>query len=326
LQNRIKLGPHNAGFLHKKGVLMESVLNKFEAYLLTEKRVSQSTFEAYKRDVQQLVLYLKGEHDIPLKKAEQEHLKGFLLHLKVKGSSARTMSRKISAIKVLYNYVNTYMGWKNIANNLIFPKLDKKLPRYLTEQEVEALFDVAGQEDSRIGIRNKTMLYLLYVSGMRISEMVNLRVSQIQFDSGFINVSGKGGKGRVIPIPNPMMKHLQLYVDSVLPTLLTGPGSKAKKSKTDYLFPINYSGKIKPITRQSFWKILKDLWQKTGSEKSISPHQLRHSLATHMLRKGVDLRSLQMLLGHENLSTVQIYTHLDVGYLRDVYDKKHPRA
>jgi len=299
---------------------MESVLNKFEAYLLTEKRVSQSTFEAYKRDVEQLVLYLKGEHKIALKKAEREHLKDFLHHLKKNGSSARTMSRKISAIKVLYNYLSTYKGWKNVSDNLIFPKLDKKLPHYLTEQEVEMLFSVADQDDSRIGLRNKTMLYLLYVSGMRISEMVNLKVSQIQFDSGFINVSGKGGKGRVIPIPNPMMKNLELYVDKVLPTLVD------KKCGTDYLFPISYSGKIKPITRQSFWKILKDLWAKTGNKKSISPHQLRHSLATHMLRKGVDLRSLQMLLGHENLSTVQIYTHLDIGYLRDVYDKKHPRA
>ena len=313
---------------------MESVLNKFEAYLLTEKRVSTSTFEAYKRDVRQLVLYLKGEHKIDLKRADRNHLKDFLYHLKTNGSTARTMSRKISAIKVLYRYLSTYLGWKNISDSLIFPKLEKKLPQYLTENEVETLFDVAEQDNTTIGVRNKIMLYLLYVSGMRISEMVSLRISQIQFDSSFINVSGKGGKGRIVPVPVPMMEHLKAYIETTLQEILYSSTclskrknvAKKKKIKIDYLFPVVYSGKVKAISRQSFWKILKEMWKKTGSKRQISPHQLRHSLATHMLKKGVDLRSLQMLLGHENLSTVQIYTHLDIGYLRDVYDKKHPRA
>jgi len=317
---------------------MERIINKFEAYLLTEKRVSQSTFEAYMRDVRQLALFLKGECKSTLKSAKKEHLKSFLYFLKQKKSSARTMARKISAIKVLYNYLSTYMGYKNIASDLTFPKLEKKLPHYLTEKEVEKLFDMAEKDDSVVGVRNKIMLYLLYVSGMRISEMVHLKVSQVQFDSGFINVTGKGGKGRVIPLPKPMLKKLEAYVEQVLPKLI-GPSKVSKVSKVSkknknkvsrqrnsYLFPVIYAGKIKHISRQAFWAILKDIWRKTGSKKTISPHQLRHSLATHMLRKGVDLRSLQMLLGHENLSTVQIYTHLDIGYLRDVYDKKHPRA
>ena len=324
---------------------MEQVLTKFEAYLLTEKRVSESTFEAYMRDVKQLVVFLRGECRVELQEANREHLKKFLFFLKQKNSSSRTMSRKISAIKVLYKYVSQYLDWKNIAGNLTFPKLEKKLPQYLTEQEIEKLFEIAERDNTIIGQRNKIMLYLLYVSGMRISEMVNLRVSQVQFDSGFITVSGKGGKGRVIPIAKPMLVKLEQYIDSVLPQLLgnnkniknnkNGENSKKKSSKssiykkkikTEYLFPVIYACKVKAISRQNFWVALKDLWAKTGSKKSISPHQLRHSLATHMLRKGVDLRSLQMLLGHENLSTVQIYTHLDIRYLRDVYDKKHPRA
>ncbi|MFC1842993.1 tyrosine-type recombinase/integrase [Candidatus Dependentiae bacterium] len=304
---------------------MERTINKFEAYLLTEKRVSQSTLEAYMRDLRQLFLYLKGEHRVTLKKATREHLKGFLFFLKKKKcSSARTMSRKISAIKVFYTYARTYMGWKNIAGDLTFPKLEKKLPQYLTEQEIEKLFEIADQDTTLVGERNKIMLYLLYVSGMRISEMVNLQVSQVQSDSGFINVSGKGGKGRVIPIPKPMMQKLDGYIEHVLPKLVNM--KKVKKKKSNYLFPVMYAGKVKTISRQAFWVILKKIWAKTGSKRSISPHQMRHSLATHMLKKGVDLRSLQMLLGHENLSTVQIYTHLDIGYLRDVYDKKHPRA
>jgi Site-specific recombinase XerD len=174
---------------------LEQIINKFEAYLLTEKRVSQSTFEAYMRDIRQLVIYLKGEHNIEIKQAKREHLKDFLFYLKIKNSSAKTMSRKISAIKVLYNYASKYLDWENVAGELIFPKLDKKLPQFLTENEIEQLFVVASQDSSVTGVRNKIMLYLLYVSGMRISEMVNLVVSQIQFDSGFINVSGKGGRG-----------------------------------------------------------------------------------------------------------------------------------
>ena len=302
---------------------MEPVLHKFEAYLLTEKRVSQNTFEAYKRDISQLVLFLKGSYNINIKKTKREHLKGFLHHLKKNGHSARTMSRKISAIKVFFTYLSTYLGWKNVADNLIFPKLETRLPKYLTEQEIEKLFNKAKQDNSAIGFRNKVMLYLLYVSGMRISEMVNLTISQIQFDTNFINVTGKGGKGRVIPIPKTMTQMLKKYIDKIVSKVV---GKGKKKLKNNYLFPILYVGKLKPISLQAFWIILKNIWAKTGSTKSISPHQLRQSLATHMLKNGVDLRSLQMLLGHENLSTVQIYTHLEISYLRDVYDKKHPRA
>lgn len=342
---------------------MEQIINKFEAYLLTEKRVSQSTFEAYMRDIRQLVLYLKGEHNVDIKEAKREHLKDFLFYLKMKQSSAKTMSRKISAIKVFYNYVTKYLEWENIAGELIFPKLDKKLPQYLTEKEIEEIFLCAGQDNSSTGVRNKIMLYLLYVSGMRISEMVNLVVSQIQFDSGFININGKGGKGRIIPIPAEMLKLLDDYTNIILPKLMgktdkiseaiKGAGKldkqlnkeNSKKNnennktiknikiskvsrvcKTDFLFPVTYAGKTRSMTRQAFWSILNKLWAKTGSKRSISPHQFRHSLATHMLKNGVDLRSLQMILGHENLCTVQIYTHLDVSYLRDVYNKKHPRA
>lgn len=326
-------------------MVVEQVINRFCAYLLTEKRVSKSTFESYVRDVNQLALFLKMEHNTDLESAKREYLKNYLFFLKMKQSTARTMSRKISAIKVFYNYTSKYFEWENIASDLIFPKLEKKLPQYLTENEIEQLLIVANQETGDVGIRNKVMLYLLYVSGMRISEMVSLVLSQIQFDSNFINVNGKGGKGRIIPIPKEIMLVLESYTNKVLPVLT---GQKAKEDvkeknkesnkttekttkamricKTDYLFPVVQNGKVKHISRQAFWGILKKMWEKTGNKRAISPHQLRHSLATHMLKNGADLRSLQMLLGHENLCTVQIYTHLDISYLRDVYNKKHPRA
>jgi len=302
---------------------MNSIITKFEAYLLTEKRVSENTFNAYKRDVHQFVDYLKTIHRIPFKKAAKKEVKAFLHHLNKEGLAARSLSRKISALKTLYTYLHTYHRWENLADELIFPKLEKRLPRYLQEDEVEKLFEVAERDTSEIGIRNKVMLYLMYVSGMRISEMVNLTVGQIQFDSNFITVSGKGGKGRMIPIPQPVMDLLKEYTETVLQVFLA---KGKKKRKGNFLFPVIYGGKLKPISRQAFWTILKGLWKKTGFSRSISPHQLRHSLATHMLKNGVDLRSLQLILGHENLATVQIYTHLETGYLRKVYDKKHPRS
>ena len=302
---------------------MNSILTKFEAYLLTEKRVSENTFNAYKCDIFQFADYLKKTYRIPLKKVTRKEVKAFLHHLNKEGLAARSLSRKISALKTLYAYLHTYHKWENLADDLIFPKLEKKLPRYLQEDEVEKLFEVSERDKSEIGIRNKVMLYLIYVSGMRISELVNLTIGQLQFDSNFITVNGKGGKGRMVPIPQPVMDLLKEYTETVLQVFLA---KGDKKRKSDFLFPVVYGGKLKAISRQSFWTILKALWKKTGFSRPISPHQLRHSLATHMLKNGVDLRSLQMILGHENLSTVQIYTHLETGYLRKVYDKKHPRS
>lgn len=298
------------------------IVNRFIAYLLTEKRVSHNTFAAYRRDIQQFMFYLR-QNNLLLENLHSKDLKSFLKYLKDLSLSARSMSRKISSLKTFYGYLEQHHGWHNLAIELTFPKLEKRLPSYLSEQEIEQLFKVASADGTDQAIRNKVMLYLLYVSGMRISEMINVRLSDIHFDTGFIAVTGKGGKGRMIPIPQPMLAMLKEYLDTVYRTFIA---KKAKRRSTDYLFPISYGGKIKPITRQAFWGILKSLWKKTGNAKPISPHKLRHSLATHMLCNGADLRSLQLLLGHENLSTVQIYTHLETSYLRSVYDKKHPRS
>lgn len=298
------------------------VVHQFIAYLLTEKRVSQNTFAAYRRDIQQFMFFIK-QHNLEIKELTAKDIKLFLKYLKDISLSARSMSRKISSLKTFYGYVERYHSWPNLSNELTFPKLEKRLPSYLTEQEIEHLLKVAAADKSDQAVRNKVMLYLLYVSGMRISELINLHLSDIHFDTGFIAVSGKGGKGRMIPVPESMLAMLKKYLDTVYHNFVY---KKIKKRATDYLFPVSYAGKVKAITRQAFWGILKAIWKKTGNPKSISPHKLRHSLATHMLKNGADLRSLQLLLGHENVSTVQIYTHIETSYLRSVYDKKHPRS
>ena len=297
-------------------------LTKFETYLLTEKRVSSNTLSAYKQDLDQFFSYLEKK-EVPFSDVSAEILKQFVYFLKDTALSARSMARKISTLKSFFSYLNRTFQMPNYARELIFPSLEKRLPSAITEQEIESLLAVADNDTTPLGERNKIMLYLLYVSGMRISEMTELRITDIHFDTGYITLNGKGSKERMIPLPQSMLAALKNYSMTTHRTLLM---RKKKALTTDYLFPVVYGGVIKPISRQSLWIILNNLWKKTGIKRSISPHVLRHSLATHLLKRGADLRSLQLLLGHETISTVQVYTHLETGYLRTIYNKKHPRS
>lgn len=301
---------------------LKEAQTKFESYLLTQKRVSDNTFGAYKRDINQLIQFLITQK-IELTDLTITHLKSFLVHLNENAIGARSLTRKVSALKAFFVYLNERFGIANLAAELHVPKIEKKLPEYLQEEEIQKLFAAAQEGQTAHDIRNKVMLYLLYVSGMRVSELVNLKTSDLHFDTGVVHVQGKGGKQRIIPLPHPIMNMLKEYITDTHPELIY---QKGIQSKTDYLFPIRYAGALKPISRQAFWIILNELCAKSGISQTISPHKLRHSLATHMLKNGADLRSLQILLGHENIATVQIYTHLETSHLRVIYDKKHPRS
>ena len=297
---------------------------RFEAYLLAEKRVSRNTFSAYILDVNQFVNYLHSK-DCSLQNLNKKRMRLYIGYLKNKLSmSSSSMTRKISTLKVFFVFLSRNFDIKNFGADLVFPKLDKRLPKFLSEDEIEKLIETSRADMSDLGRRNNIILSLLYVTGMRISELVSLTISSIQFDEALIAVSGKGGKGRLVPIPKKVLKELDKYIQDIHPRLTETNHSNFRA--TDFLFPLVYSGKIRHISRQSFWMILKEIAKKAGVESEVSPHKLRHSLATHLMRKGANLRSLQLLLGHENLSTVQIYTHVDTGYLRKIYDKKHPRA
>lgn len=301
--------------------MSHSIINKFHAYLLTERRVAHNTFAAYKKDLDQYLDYLKDKK-IPLTAVAPAQIKEYLAYLRqTLGLNTRSVTRKISSLKVFYNYAHDYADFPNLAQDLIFPKLEKKLPQYLTEDQIQKLLIAAEQDLGENHERNKIILYVMYVTGMRVSELISCKISQLHFDTGFIEVNGKGGKARMVPIPQPVLELIKEYLAHVHAAFMQNG-----KRQTDYLFPIFYGGKVKPITRQAVWGILKHLCKKAGLEGSIFPHQLRHSLATHMLKEGVDLRSLQILLGHENVATVQIYTHLETSHLRSVYDKKHPRS
>lgn len=297
-------------------------LTHFEMFLLTEKRVSQNTFSAYQRDIKQFLQFLQTNKQT-LKKCGKPQLKKFLRVLKTGGSTAKTISRKISSLKLFFSFLHDRFDFENKASSLVFPKTEKKLPVYLTEQELSQLFDAANKDNSYRGIRNKVMLSLIYASGMRVTELVSTKLEQIHFDTGFISILGKGSKERMVPLPQNVLDLLRLYIDTVYEKLLP---KKTKLEKKEFLFPVSYKNQIKPISRQQFWSLLKQIILKAGIKKNISPHSLRHSLATHLLKKGANIRLLQVLLGHEQLTTVQVYTHLQDSHLRKEYDKKHPRA
>ncbi|MBD3273600.1 tyrosine recombinase [Candidatus Dependentiae bacterium] len=297
----------------------------FSTFLLTEKRASENTFLAYKRDIEQFLEFLKNKK-LTIKTCNKNNLKNFLKKLKDSGISSKTLSRKISCLKAFFNFLNEKFKIPNKAGGLVFPKLEKKLPTYLTEKEIEKLLKVANKDRSDKGIRNRVMLSLLYASGMRVSELVSLKIDQIHFDTGFIGLVGKGNKERLVPLPESILKFLRFYLDNIYEKLIPKKIKDKNSFGQNFLFFSFYKDRIKPISRQSFWVILKKFLVKAKINKKVSPHTLRHSLATHLLKSGANIRSLQLLLGHEQLTTVQIYTHLEKSHLREVYDDKHPRA
>lgn len=302
---------------------LDYYISHFESYLLTEKRVSKNTFWAYKKDIEQLSEFIKSEKK-NLHNCTKATLKKFLQIYKRQGFKSKTLSRKISSIKLFFSFLNKRFEIKNRAESLIFPKIEKRLPTYLSEEELLKLLKATNKDNSLKGVRNKVMLYLLYASGMRVSELVNLRIDQILFDTGFIKLEGKGNKERIVPLPKNVLELLNYYVNHTYKEL--HKNLDENQNKKNYLFVSCYGKNIKPVTRQSFWLILKKILIRSGIKKKVSPHTLRHSLATHLLKNGANIRSLQVLLGHEQLSTVQIYTHLENSQLRKIYDKKHPRS
>jgi integrase/recombinase XerD len=297
----------------------KQIQTKFEAYLLTEQRVATNTFFSYKRDMNQFISFL-DKNSIDLQTITGDKLKQFVHYLYALKLSARSIARKISTLKTFFSYLSSHFDIKNSAKELHIPKIEKRLPTYLTQEEVSRVLACSEKDRSPLGVRNSMMIYLLYASGMRVSELVGIKISDIHFDTNFISIEGKGGKQRMIPLPQSVMTLLSNYVQTQVAS-----SSDALKN-AHYLFPIMYGKKVKPISRQSCWIILKKICEQAGIKRVISPHQLRHSFATHMLEKGVDLRSLQVLLGHEEITTVEVYTHVETSQLRKIYDKKHPRS
>lgn len=303
---------------------MKKLFDKFIFHLMAERYLSEHTVQAYKRDINQFIDFLENKTDImSFQDLKPQHIKDFLKYLKRSvRTSPKSASRKLSALKALSSYLFRNHRVPLFTKGIAFPKLPKQLPKHLSQEQVHAILKVAADDSSATGQRNKVMIAILYTCGLRVSELLSLQIHHINFEEKYLHVFGKGSKERIVPIPPEIIPLLQYYLEQVHPALL----QDSDEMMTDHLFAHVYNGKIGPLTRQTLFNIVRSLARKAGLVHSISPHVLRHSLATHLLKSGANLRILQMLLGHEKLTTVQVYTHLDVSHLQKLYNTFHPRS
>lgn len=295
---------------------MQNYLQDFINYLSVERGLAPNTLESYGRDLSQYLNYLTEKKAINVQETTQATVVGYLLYLQAKGRATSTISRSLAAIKCFYHFLaKEKIIPRDLTVNLDAPKQEKRLPRVLSVDDVLRLLE---QPDLRTpsGIRDKTMLEVLYATGLRVSELVSIKLSDVNLEEGYLRCLGKGSKERIVPLGSVAVKYLKFYLDHARKFLVAAPGE-------DTLF-LNHHGH--GLTRQGFWKIIKKYAEKLNIADSITPHTLRHSFATHLLENGADLRSVQEMLGHADISTTQIYTHLTKNKLKEVYDKTHPRA
>ncbi len=290
----------------------------FASYLRLERSLSDHSIVAYLADVDKLATFFSSEsNQIAPDKLTQKDLLSFIREVHEMGVGARTQARIISGIKAFYKYLlieNVIQN--NPAANLETPRIGRKMPEVLAIHEVDALINAIDMSTPE-GQRNRAMMETLYGCGLRVSELTNLKVSDIYFSDEFIRVTGKGNKQRVVPVGREALKQINLYVSSTRNTINMARGYE------DHLF-LNRRGKN--LSRVMVFLIIKDLCRAAGIKKTVSPHTLRHSFATHLVENGADLRAVQDMLGHESITTTEIYTHLSKEYLRDNLITFHPRA
>lgn len=290
-------------------------LEEFNNYLTNVKKVSPNTLASYMRDVKQLDEYLDSHNYESLADAGPEEVSGYIAWLRRDGKSPATVSRSIASLKCFYGLLKDKgVIETNPASGLVAEKSVQKLPQILTSKEVELLLEQPECSDMK-GYRDRAMLELLYATGIRVSELISLDVSDVNLPGGFIKCRSRD-KERVIPLYPKAIKALQEYMEFIRPQMIAAPNEPS-------LF-VNISGER--MSRQGFWKIIKTYQQKAHIEKTITPHTLRHSFAAHLLENGADLKSIQEMLGHSDISSTQMYTHLVNKQLKDVYNKAHPRA
>ena len=292
--------------------LVESFLN----YLSVEKSLSKNTILSYRRDLEKYIHYLKDYNINSLSQTVRKNISDFMFSLKDGGLSAVSIARNLVAIKVLYRFlVRERILTTDPSSLLDSPKLWKKIPDVLSGLEVEALLEAPDLKTAR-GLRDKAILELMYATGLRVSEAVNLKTQDVNFDVGFLRCIGKGAKERIVPLGKESIQAIKKYLEEARPKL-------ARSGREDTFLFLSRLGK--KISRQSFWKLVKHYAKLARIKKNIRPHTLRHSFATHLLERGADLRSVQEMLGHADISTTQIYTHIDKNRLKMIHKNFHPR-
>ena len=294
----------------------KTMLDQFLHYLTVEKGLSDNTIEAYHHDVGRFLGHLREKEIQDFSRVDRVNPRAFLAGLRRQGLSTRSIARNQAALRTFFRFLLLEGKLEsNPAEDLESPKTDRNLPEILTLREVEELLE---QPDLKtpLGIRDRAMLETLYATGIRVSELIQLSIHQVNLEGGYALIYGKGSKERIVPLGSEAIQWITHYVQGVRTGLLRG-----KESPSLFL---GRSGK--GMSRQRFWKSLKGYGQKAGIRKRMSPHLLRHSFASHLLERGADLRSVQMLLGHADISTTQIYTHVTGERLKKVHKKYHPRG
>ncbi len=294
---------------------MEEYINSFMTYLHNVKKMSENTELSYRRDLRKVDDYLRNQGVSDVKKVTSTNLTGYVMYLEKNNFSAATISRNIASLKAFYHYLlKEGIVDSDVAEELHAPKIEKKIPEILSMDEVVRLLEQPSGDSSK-DIRDKAMLELLYATGIRVTELITLKTSDVNLNMGYISCKDSN-KERVIPFGNEAKKALTKYLNGTREAMLVDPNS-------EYLFA-NCSGQ--PMSRQGFWKLIKYYAKKAGINADITPHTLRHSFAAHLVENGADLRSVQEMLGHSDISTTQIYAHMNHSHIKEVYAKAHPRG
>ncbi|MCL6625528.1 site-specific tyrosine recombinase XerD [Alicyclobacillus shizuokensis] len=288
----------------------------FSDYLVVERGLAKNTLESYRRDLSTFLAYLENQCHVPVEGVTQQHILAYLASLRQQGRANSTISRNLASIRSFFHYlVATDVLSVDPTAHVDTPKIEKRLPKVLSVDEVERLL-AAPNLQTVAGLRDRAMLELLYATGIRVSELVSLNVEDLNLAAGFVRCTGKGDKERVIPVGDIAVQVLSAYLQQSRPEFL--------RLTDDSALFLNHLGER--MSRQGFWKLLKKYAKLAGIVKDITPHTLRHSFATHLLERGADLRAVQEMLGHADISTTQIYTHITRGRLRELYASSHPRA
>lgn len=294
---------------------MEKAIEAFICYLHNIRRTSENTEMSYRRDLNKLRAYLDKQGIVSLRDITQTNLNAYVLFLEKNRFAAATISRNIASIKAFYHFLfKEHMIEEDYSDTLRAPRIEKKIPEVMTTDEVIRLLEQPGG-DAPKELRDKAMLELLYATGIRVSELISLRVADINLQMGFV-ICRDGNKERVIPFGNKARLALIRYMDKARGAMLEDYG--------DSILFVNCSGQ--PMSRQGFWKLIKSYAKKAGIEEEVTPHTLRHSFAAHLVENGADLKSVQEMLGHSDISTTQIYANMTHNRIREVYAKAHPRG
>ncbi len=294
---------------------MNELIEEFLSYLSVERGLAKNTLESYKRDLVRFFDYLKSRRITSVSNITRQKITSFMLSEKDRGLSSNSISRELACLKSFFKFlVRENKIKEDITSVIESPKLWKRLPDTLSLAEVEMLLKAPNIRDL-MGARDRASLELMYATGMRVSELINLKMDDVNMEVGFVKCFGKGGKERIVPFGKKAKESVEKYLEKARSSFL-------KKKVSNFLFLTRLG---KPMSRQTFWKTIKKYAREAGIKKKIAPHSLRHSFATHILERGADLRIVQEMLGHSDISTTQVYTHVSKDRLKSIHHKFHPR-